>query len=72
MVAVREGGLFDISSVCSTVSALVAIDDPARVVKTAQGERIGAFEDIAGDTPPDSRDSLKPWLLAPIDLALLH
>ncbi len=71
VVAVREDGLFDISSTCSTVSELAAVDDPGRTVKTAQGERIGSLEDIAGNTPPDSRDASKPWLLAPIDLQVI-
>ena len=68
VVAVREDGLFDISSTCSTVSGLAAMDDPARVVKAAQGEWVGSLEEIAGNTAPDSRDASKPWLLAPIDL----
>ncbi len=71
VVAVREDGLFDISSTCSTVSELAAVDDPGRTVKTAQGERIGSLKDIAGNTPPDSRDPSKPWLLAPIDLQVI-
>ena len=71
VVAVREDGLFDISATCSTVSGLAATDDPARVVKTAQGERIGSLEEIAANTPSDSRDSSKPWLLAPIDLQVV-
>nr|WP_201830026.1 fumarylacetoacetate hydrolase family protein [Microvirga zambiensis] len=71
VVAVREDGLFDISSTYSTVSALAAADDPARVVKTAQGERIGSLDEIAANTPSDSRDPSKPWLLAPIDLQVV-
>src|SRR3712207_2404331 len=71
VVAVREDGLFDLSSTCSTVSGLAAMDDPAGVVKAAQGERIGSLEEIAGNTLPDGRDSSKPWLLAPIDLQVI-
>src|SRR3712207_3588731 len=71
VVAVREDGLFDISSACSTVSDLAALDDPARAVKAAQGERIGSLEDIAANAAPDSRDTSKPWLLAPIDLQVI-
>jgi fumarylacetoacetate (FAA) hydrolase family protein len=71
VAAVREDGLFDISSTCSTVSDLAAMDDPARVVKTAQGERIGSLEDIAGNAAPETRDPSKPWLLAPIDLQVI-
>src|SRR5918998_3348067 len=71
IVAVREEGLFDISSTCSTVSGLAAMDDPAGMVKSAQGERIGALEEIVNNTAPGSRDASKPWLLAPIDLQVI-
>src|SRR3954452_19548032 len=36
VVAVREDGLFDITSTCSTVSGLAALDDPAGVLKDAK------------------------------------
>src|SRR5919112_5142910 len=71
VVAVREDGLFDISSTCSTVSGLAAMDDPAGMVKSARGERIGSLEEIVGNTAPDGRDGSKPWLLAPIDLQVI-
>jgi fumarylacetoacetate (FAA) hydrolase family protein len=71
VVAVRSDGLFDISATCSTVSGLAAMDDPARVVKSAKGDRIGSLEEIAGNTAPDSRDVSKPWLLAPVDLQVI-
>ncbi len=71
MVAVREDGLVDISSTYPTVSGLAALEDPAHAVKAARGERIGSLEEILGNTAPDSRDSSKPWLLAPIDLQVI-
>jgi fumarylacetoacetate (FAA) hydrolase family protein len=71
VVAIREEGVFDISSSCPTMSGLAAMDDPARAVKAAQGERIGSLEEIMANTPPDHRDASKPWLLAPIDLQVV-
>jgi fumarylacetoacetate (FAA) hydrolase family protein len=71
VVAVREDGLFDISSSYPTVSGLAALEDPARAVKAARGERIGSLEEIVGNTAPDGRDGSKPWLLAPIDLQVI-
>src|SRR5919107_1555636 len=71
VVAIREEGVFDISRSCSTMSGLAAMGDPARVVKTATGERIGSLDEIAANTAPDGRDASKPWLLAPIDLQVI-
>jgi len=71
IVAIREEGVFDITSSCSTMSTLAAMGDPARVVKSAQGERIGSLEEIVTNTPPDGRDLSKPWLLAPVDLQVV-
>ena len=32
------------------------------------GESLGSVEQILANTPPESRDPTKPWLLAPVDL----
>jgi fumarylacetoacetate (FAA) hydrolase family protein len=71
VVAVRNDGVFDVTSAFSTVSALCEQDHPAGALRAAKGERIGALETILANTPPDNRDSAKPWLLAPIDLQVL-
>jgi fumarylacetoacetate (FAA) hydrolase family protein len=42
--------------------------EPARLVRAAEGERIGGLEEILANTPEAARDGNKPWLLAPIDL----
>ena len=42
--------------------------DPAAGVAGAHADRIGDFGDILANTPEDTRDPKKPWLLAPIDL----
>jgi fumarylacetoacetate (FAA) hydrolase family protein len=71
VVAVRADGVFDVTSAFSTVSALCEQDDPAKALRAAKGERIGDLETILANTPPDNRDSTKPWLLAPVDLQVL-
>ena len=71
VVAVREEGVFDISAACSTMSELSAMDHPARALKAAQGERIASLDELIANTPSDTRDVSKPWLLAPIDLQVI-
>lgn len=71
VVALREEGVVDISATCATMSALAAREDPARVVKTAPGERIASLAELVANTPADRRDGSKPWLLAPIDLQVI-
>ena len=71
VVAVRGEGIFDVSASFATVSALCEQDDPAAAMQAAKGRRIGDLESILANTPPDSRDRSKPWLLAPLDLQVL-
>src|SRR3569833_2269321 len=71
VVAVRADGVFDVTSAFATVSILCEQDDPAKALRAAKGERIGELEAILANTPPDKRDSAKPWLLAPVDLQVL-
>nr|PZN81798.1 MAG: fumarylacetoacetate hydrolase [Pseudomonadota bacterium] len=68
VVAVRSDGVYDISRIAPTMRDLCEADDPADIVRSGEGERIGALADILANTPHDNRDSSKPWLLAPIDL----
>jgi fumarylacetoacetate (FAA) hydrolase family protein len=37
-------------------------------VAALSGEPVGALDELLRNSPPDQRDSRKPWLLAPIDL----
>ena len=71
VVAVRDDGVFDVSARFATVSALCEEADPAAALRATRGERIGDLENILANTPPDRRDSKKPWLLAPVDLQVL-
>lgn len=71
VVAIREEGVFDISSTYPTIASLSAMDDPAALLRAARGERVAALEEIVANTPVDDRDPSKPWLLAPIDLQVV-
>jgi fumarylacetoacetate (FAA) hydrolase family protein len=71
VVAVRDGGVFDVTASFPTVSALCEEQDSAAVLRGAKGERIGDLDSLAANTPPDRRDREKPWLLAPLDLQVL-
>ncbi len=68
VVAIRSDGVYDISRLTPTMRDLCEADDPAGIVRSGDGERIGPLPDILANTPPETRDTGKPWLLAPIDL----
>jgi fumarylacetoacetate (FAA) hydrolase family protein len=68
VVAVRPEGVVDITRTFATVRDLCESPDPGAALRAADGEMIGSLDAILSNTPPDSRDSSKPWLLAPIDL----
>jgi fumarylacetoacetate (FAA) hydrolase family protein len=68
VVAVRGGELFDISTTSATMRDLCETADPAAVLRSAPGERIGSLVEILANTPEATRDPAKPWLLTPIDL----
>ncbi|MEP9375324.1 fumarylacetoacetate hydrolase family protein [Aquabacter sp. CN5-332] len=68
VVAVRPSGVFDVTARFPTVRDLCEEADPAAALRAAEGELLGPFDVILANTPPDTRDPGRPWLLAPIDL----
>ncbi|HEX2944221.1 MAG TPA: fumarylacetoacetate hydrolase family protein [Rhodopila sp.] len=68
VVAIRGGQVFDISDIAPTMRDLCAIPDPAGTLRSAQGSPMGSLDAILDNTPPEQRDTTRPWLLAPIDL----
>jgi fumarylacetoacetate (FAA) hydrolase family protein len=68
VVAIRDGMVFDISATYPTMRDLCEADDPAAALRAAPGEKLGSLDAILANTPPDSRDPARPWLLTPIDL----
>src|SRR3954453_238078 len=72
VVAIRDGGVFDVSRVFPTMRDLGEAGDPAAALRAVAGERVGALADILANTPPNGRDRAKPWLLAPLDLQAIN
>jgi fumarylacetoacetate (FAA) hydrolase family protein len=68
VVAIRDDGVFDVTKSFPTMRDLCETRDPAASLKGTPGERIGTLADILTNTPPERRDAVKPWLLAPVDL----
>ena len=68
VVAVRDGMVFDVSRAFPTMRDLCEAADPAAALRRAAGEPVGAFDAVLANTPVDSRDPGRPWLLAPVDL----
>ena len=68
VVAVRDGELFDITATFPTMRDLCEAPDPAGVLAAARGESLGTFVAALANTPAETRNPARPWLLAPIDL----
>lgn len=68
VAALRGGDLIDISAHFPTMRDLCESADPAAALRAAGGETIGRLEEILANTPVETRDPARPWLLAPIDL----
>ena len=71
VAAVRPDGVFDVSSHFPTMRDLCEAPDPAASLAAASGDRLGSFDAILANTPPERRDRARPWLLAPVDLHAL-
>ena len=68
----RDGdGLTDITVAFPTMRDLCEANDPAAAARAVTGPSLGRVNDIMANTPPESRDASKPWLLPPVDLQAL-
>ena len=68
----RDGAeLIDITSTFPTMRDLCEAEDPAAAARAASGKSLGTVDAIMANTPAESRDQTKPWLLAPVDLHAL-
>jgi len=68
VVGVRGGDLVDITAAFPTMRDLCEAPDPATALRAARGENLGRFDAALANTPPETRDPSRPWLLAPVDL----
>jgi fumarylacetoacetate (FAA) hydrolase family protein len=56
IVAVRDDGVYDISKLAPTMRDLCEGPDPAAIVRSGKGDRIGVA-DILANTPESRRDA---------------
>lgn len=68
VVAIRDGIAFDITARFPTMRDLCETEGPAWALRNAFGEPIGSLTSLLANTPVATRDTGRPWLLAPIDL----
>lgn len=68
VVRVDGDRLTDLSATFATMRDLCEQDDPAAAARQAEGDSIGSLAQILANTPPEHRNTAKPWLLPPIDL----
>jgi fumarylacetoacetate (FAA) hydrolase family protein len=68
IVRVDGNTLTDVTTIFPTMRDLCEAGNPGEALRAARGETAGQLAQVLANTPPDSRDANKPWLLAPIDL----
>ncbi len=68
VVAIRDGAAIDITAAFPTMRDLCEAADPAAALRAATGPSLGSLADILANTPAETRDRARPWLLAPTDL----
>ncbi len=68
VVVVRGGELIDVTAAFPTIRDLCEANDPAAALRSAPGESLGSVDEALANTPPETRETGRPWLLAPVDL----
>ena len=72
LVAVAAQGLWDLSALAPTSSALLELPDVADLVRahlsSGQAQRLASADEVIANSDEASRDTARPWLLAPCDL----
>ncbi|MCA0424039.1 MAG: fumarylacetoacetate hydrolase family protein [Proteobacteria bacterium] len=68
VVSIEAGGVFDVTQTFATLRDLAEEVDPAGELRAAPKTRLTDLSALLANTPPETRDPQRPWLLAPIDL----
>jgi len=68
VVAIRDGAVLDVSATFPTMRDLCEHPAPAAALRDATSVSIGQVDALLANTPPETRDPARPWLLTPIDL----
>lgn len=71
VVAIRSEGVVDVSAQFPTMRSLAEQPDPAAALAAVDGPVVASLEEIVANTPEDTRDPGRPWLLSPIDLQVV-
>ncbi|CAN7573261.1 MAG: fumarylacetoacetate hydrolase family protein [Acidovorax sp.] len=71
VVALRPEGVFDLSAHYPTMSTLLDTLAPAEAARSATGQYLCSVDDLLANSQPGSRDTSRPWLLAPCDLQVV-
>jgi fumarylacetoacetate (FAA) hydrolase family protein len=71
VIAIREGGIYDITEIAPTMCDLLEAHDPAASVKAARGKKIASVEEVIGNSGSGRFNPQKPHLLAPCDLQVI-
>ena len=61
VVALRDGGVFDISESAPTCAGLLNEADPVAMVRSAAGKRIGDIADILANSAAETRNPERPY-----------
>ena len=71
VVALRPEGVFDLSQHYPTMSTLLESPDPAQAAQACAGQHVCSVAELLANSQLGSRDSTRPWLLAPCDLQVV-
>jgi len=72
VVTLEGGAFFDLSRLAPTTSQLLELDQPVAAIRSAlrdrHAPRVAELEPVLANSWEPTRDSTRPWLLAPCDL----
>ena len=71
-VLVEHDSVTDLSELAPTLAQILAMDDPAAIVRRTQGTRLGDTAAILANSRYDVRRPETPYFLAPADLTRLR
>jgi len=68
LVKIEGGAVYDLSSIAATSSQLLELDNPAVAVAQSNVPQLLSLQELLANADATTRDTKRPWLLAPIDL----
>jgi len=68
LVKIEGGAVYDLSSIAATSSQLLELDNPAAAVAQSNVPQLLSLQELLANADATTRDTKRPWLLAPIDL----